>query len=251
MRSLKWHELGQTREEIAQAFWRLSGLPETYPRDIFTACIWTLPAGIIWVPGLTGSTVAAHFPSGRHAGLLEQYAVSPLYGCLVASRGAAIIFIEKNLPKEEASFTIAHEISHFLVDYLIPRDRALSKMGERIRPVLDGERPPDLEERVDALLCGIPLGAYVNATPGGPRLFSEDSADMLALELLAPANRVLQEVPEKRVLVSRYGLPPDVAGWYADYIKTRSAPGGRYGGFREWLEGPSSVNQRGGRGEGA
>ncbi|MBE3518927.1 MAG: hypothetical protein IMW97_01330 [Firmicutes bacterium] len=194
MESFKWHELGQTYEEIAEAFWRLSGLPETFPRDIFSACIWTLPVGVVWISGLTGSAVAAYFPSSGRAEELEQYVFSPLYGCLVASKGAGIIFLEKGLPADEASFTIAHEVSHFLADYLIPRERALSKMGERIRPVLDGERVPDVEERVDALLCGIPLGTYVKATPRERRLSSENRADMLALELLAPARRVLGEV---------------------------------------------------------
>lgn len=194
MGSFKWHELGPTYEEIAEAFWRLSGLPKSFPRDIFTACIWTLPVGVMWISGLTGSAVAAHLPSSRCAEQLGQYAFSPLYGCLVASKGAGIIFLEKDLPQSEASFTIAHEVSHFLMDYLIPRERALSKLGDRIRPVLDGERVPDVEERVDALLCGIPLGTYVNATPRERRLCSEDRADMLALELLAPAKHVLEQV---------------------------------------------------------
>lgn len=276
MESFKWHELGQTYEEIAEAFWRLSGLPETFPRDIFTACIWTLPVGVMWISGLTGSAVAAYLPSSRNAEQLEQYAFCPLYGCLVASKGAGIIFLEKDLPENETSFTIAHEISHFLMDYLIPRERALSKMGERIRPVLDGERAPDIEERVEALLCGIPLGTYVNATPRERRLCSEDRADMLALELLAPARRVLQEalgeaidgVPNggggafyrpngktvsamvssrasgadiASVLVTKYGLPAGVARWYASYLKTRLRWCGCRGSFREWLEGPSST----------
>ncbi len=194
MESFKWHELGQTYEEIAEAFWRLSGLPETFPRDIFTACIWTLPVGVIWITGLTGSAVASYLPSSQNAEQLGQYAFSPLYGCLVAAKGAGIIFLERDMPQSEASFTVAHEVSHFLMDYLIPRERALSKMGEGIRPVLDGERAPAVDERVDALLCGIPLGTYVNATPRERRSFSEDRADMLALELLAPARRVLQEI---------------------------------------------------------
>lgn len=195
MGSLRWHRVGQTYEEIAEAFWTYAGVSGSFPRNIRDACIWALPVALVTVPGLGTAKAAAHpLAKGLGSGLLKIYGDVGLYGCVLGSRGVGFIFVEENLDRDEFSLTLAHEVAHFIMDYLMPREEALAKLGEAIRPVLDGERPPATAERVDALLSGVPLGVYLNATPAEHLVQFEHRADMLAFELLAPAGDVLRQV---------------------------------------------------------
>src|SRR5438034_428281 len=160
-----------------------------------------------------------------------------LHGCLVARAGQGIVFLDAGDEEAERRFTLAHEIAHFILDHLLPRLRALKVLGERILPVLDGERPPTREEMLSAVLERVRLGVQVHLMSRGPDGAvcawdveeSEQRADRLALELLAPAHLVtagLQRVlgnaedltgrQERAVehLAERFGLPTNVAGSY-------------------------------------
>lgn len=195
MSSLRWNQVGDTRQEMAKAFWTLSGMPDAFPRNIKEAAIWALPLAVIEVAGLEAEKVAG-YPFLRDVAreLLDLYDHRPLYGCVVGSRGVGFVFVDKTLPPDEFSLTVAHEVAHFIADYLVPRERALARLGDRILPVLDGERPPAPEERVEALLAGIPLGRFTDVTLADRLVEFEHDADLLALELLAPMDDVLREL---------------------------------------------------------
>jgi hypothetical protein len=183
-------ELGR----IAEEFWQELGPLKKFPRDIETAITMRLPAGILKLPQLTGSTVADWLRARR---LLVRIPIErrPLMGCLVAYRGHGIIFVCGADKRDEQRLTIAHEAAHLLHDYLVPRNRAINLFGPSITEVLDGFRPATPSERVEAVLEGVPIGAHVHLLPrtdfgwdSEPAvLASESGADGLAMELIAPA----------------------------------------------------------------
>jgi IrrE N-terminal-like domain len=113
-----------------------------------------------------------------------------LYGCLVAHRGHGFIFVSDTESPEEQRLTIAHEVAHFLADYLLPRQQVMQALGPQMAEVLDGLRPPTPAERAAAILSHIRLGAYVHLLPRPGIDAGNDMrvvhADCLALELVAP-----------------------------------------------------------------
>jgi hypothetical protein len=139
-------------------------------------------------------------------------------------------------------------VSHFLVDYQAPRQRAVEKLGLSIIAVMDGVRPATPEERVDAVLARTAIGTYAHfmhrdaegiTSPAVAN--SETLADRLAVELLAPERRVRDSLPldvdkkpfatlvgnTAKILVRRFGLPRAVARTYAARL------------CRSWFGGPS------------
>ena len=137
-------------------------------------------------------------------------------------------------------FTLAHELSHFLLDYLLPRQRARDRFGDGIQDVLDGLRAPTLDEQVHAALHGVNVepafhllekegdGRFVDA-----RIWNaENRADQLAFELMAPVEIVCANLREsgadgsyfrcvtaaKAILEATYGLPAVMADAYARYL---------------------------------
>jgi hypothetical protein len=170
---------------------------------------------------------------------------------LLAYKDSGVIFLDAEMEEDERRFTLAHELAHFLLDSRAPRMRALAALGEGVRLVLDGLRPPSVEERVHAVLEGTPLGVVGHlmerpaaGLPSSAVLGIETRADRLALELLAPASLVLEKVEGLRgmpyrervdslaaLLVREHGLPAGIARVYASGLLHGS--GGP--GFRDWL----------------
>src|SRR6266545_2847165 len=97
-------------------------------------------------------------------------------------------------------FSLSHELAHYLRQYLYQRRRTQAAVGMSALDVLDGVRPPTMVERADALLGRVKLGAHVHLmdrTPTGhPPSVSiaaaEREADLLAFELLAPSDWVIE-----------------------------------------------------------
>lgn len=214
--------------------------------------MWALPLDVRKVARLKVSNVEA---IARKVGLPYRLVGGDrrLCGCLLAYNGSGLIFVDAADSESERRFTLAHELAHFLLDYQAPRKRALDILGESIRPVLDGLRPATVEERVHAILDDAPLGvlSHLMERPSGGVLSSavlsiESRADRMALELLAPAAALSEEVASLRemaynerllrlrhTLEGKYGLPPAIAGWYAGTVLHKE--GGP--GFRDWLLG--------------
>lgn len=238
-------------ENTAQEFWALAGGAPSSPRDIKAAITLTLPLEIYPVPGLmvrdvlvwTQRVKIAHVIRGRNR---------RLRGCLIAYRGKGTIFFDRQDPDDEQRFTLAHELAHFLLDYQAPRQRAVSILGASILPVLDGERPPTIAERLHAVLSSVPLGVMSHlmerpdeGLPTNLVIDIEDRADRLALELLAPA-LPLQEMMSQSIkpegfstrlafltqhLVADYALPGTIASSYARYLLDQLGEPT----FRDWL----------------
>jgi hypothetical protein len=156
--------------------------------------------------------------------------------------------------EDDRRFSLAHEVAHFILDYLQPRERAVHALGPTALDVLDGVRPATLQERVAGVLKGITLEVHVHllgrSAAGDVDSFgvldAEDRADRLALELLAPCDVVLRRLSANAVqwrdpsaldnavtiLQGDFGLPRGVAESYARFlVSNRRAPAT----FREWL----------------
>lgn len=239
--------------EAAERFWHRAASREAYPRTLERTVLQVLPLVIVKLPGL-GVWMMREWLSERG---VKVGALAPdrgLRGGLFARGGVGVVFLDGMDTADEARFSLAHEVAHFLLDYLWPREAAIAALGNRIRDVLDGVRPPSAEERLSAVLRHVKLGLFTHLmdrdgfgqiTRTGV-LNAEDRADRLAIELLAPRNTIVAEVrrcgirlDESRsvvdlaaMLIAKYGLPSACAQRYAQHMLERSR--GR-GSFRDWL----------------
>ncbi len=210
------------------------GLPAgtVFPRDLAEDIPLALPLTVVPLPGLTPRKGLAWLVSYKRArgGLVATD--ERKHGFTVAHGGAGVLFLNSADPPDEQRFTLAHEVAHFVLDHLQPYDRALRARGESIRPVLNGKREPDVSEQVFSILERIPYRIQSNfmdrSDEGIPRtgqvMESEQRADRLAFELLAPRRELLPLLPHasrmelEATLVSRFGLPVAEARAYARWL---------------------------------
>jgi IrrE N-terminal-like domain len=213
--------------EAADYFWAVAGSPPAPPRDL------TLPAlrGLVIdeqvMPGLSIGAIQAWL-SRRGCEIKFDEQDRRLRGCLTAVGGSAIIFIDGADCAAEHRFTFAHELAHFLLDYLLPRQRAIELLGASILEVLDGLRPPTETERIDAAINACPLGLHYHLLDRRERTGHvsavESHADQLAWELLAPDEELACRFSAKSIsavdlcaeLIHDFGLPTPEAARYAE-----------------------------------
>ena len=230
--------------QAADSFWESIGDPPPFPRDLQSVASLGLPVVCIALPKLSIRAVETWLQQ-RQTPYRFLCQDRSLWGCIVAARGNAMIFVCADDDSAEQRFTVAHELAHYLLDYLQPRQHALDVFGPVILPVLDGERPPSSTERVHAALGRVRLGIYVNLMPRaadgqGDRTYvlrAETRADLLALELLAPAEAVLADLAAlprmqhferlrtlNESLLIKYGLPRQIANGYGSWLLRTHLP---------------------------
>jgi hypothetical protein len=217
--------------ELVQAFWHEVGQPEPFPR--------TLRGSLAWVP----FSVTIKEKAGLGIDLVENYLAHqgirwrcgqtdrPLHACLVAYQGAAWISLDSQDQPCERTYSLAHELAHFLRHYRQPRQRAVAALGPGILDVFDGKRALRPSERLHALLRGMPTGVHVHLMERDEVAVSpaveqaEWEADLLAWELLAPADEVRSRLGQRdgfeqaiTLLVEEFDLPAGVAAQYADVL---------------------------------
>lgn len=236
----------------AQGFWSVSGQSGPFPRDLEAAVAWALPVAILRVPKLWIRDVETHLQQ-RRLPIPVRAENRPLHGCVCAYGGRGLIFLDGADGINEIRFTLAHEVAHFVLDYLNPRRRAVEKLGSEITAVLDGHRAAIASERVDALLARAHIGFYAHFMHRNSGEIATDEvaiaeidADQLALELLAPEYEVRRLLPKgiskksysqrelstRRLLVQRFGLPTPIARDHASRLCRLWFSGPS---FREWL----------------
>jgi hypothetical protein len=226
--------LDNVSQEAVDRFWQQCGEVEPFPRTLEKSVSFALPVAIIKLPRLKLHSIESWLTrcGVRYSFNCRSRAVR---GCLIAYAGRGLIFVDGADPNNEQRFTIAHELGHFMSDYLMVREIAVSKFGEQITDVLDGLRQPSITERVHAVLASASLVIYTNlmerdepGRPSHPGVWKiEDQADRIALALLAPPEEVIADTDisagdfQKRhramtsVLCERFGLPLQIADTYA------------------------------------
>lgn len=187
-------------EVLAREFWVGTGLSETFPRNIEQALALTLPLALVKLP-LLNTQIIEQWMIRRRIQIQPHIPLDrrDLCGCMVAHRGRGFLFVCGADEPEEQRLTIAHEVAHFLLDYLWPRHRVVHVLGESITNVLDGLRPATLAERAAAILSHVHVGAHIHLLPRRSVdhqsdsfiAQAEDRADQFALELVAPQERIL------------------------------------------------------------
>lgn len=240
-------------EQTAEDFWELVDEAPGYPRPMQIAITLGSPLELRAVMGLNVDHVLVWTRRINMACAIHGQD-RRLHGCLVVWRDRGAIFYDAGDDKAEQRFTLAHELAHYLLDYKAPRERAVRIFGESILAVLDGERAPTLDERLHAVLSSVQLGAMSHlmerpdtGLPMSAILDVENRADRLALELLAPAQRLhelLDQPSAPRSFQSRLaflgeqlstgcGLPAEIAAAYARFLLAqRGEPT-----FHDWLFG--------------
>lgn len=215
-------------ERLAEQFWAAAGAPPPFPRDL-RAAVLALPLNAVELDGVSVAAVQRWF---ERAGVSIPLAEPdrPLRACLVAWRGVGFAFIDRRDEPAERRFSLAHELAHFLRDYLSPRAAVSAKLGASALEVLDGARPPTPDERLHAVLRGVTVGPFAHLLrrddSGRPRTPAERdaevAADRLAFQLLAPFE-VMDESASRAELIERltceFGLPPAQAGAYAALLR--------------------------------
>jgi hypothetical protein len=222
-------------QDAAQLFWHLAGEVENYPRTLERAVSLALPIALVKLPHLGLLSIERWLRMRQITNFTFHCQNRRVRGCLVAFCGKGLVFVDGTDPVDELRFSIAHEVAHFLLDFWLPRQNAQQNLGPAILEVMDGIRPPDVNERVYALLNNIKIGLQTNllernSESGEDALFTwkaEDRADKLALALLAPPEAVLANCdltgatfPARHesvinCLVTSFGLPASVAPGYS------------------------------------
>jgi uncharacterized protein DUF955 len=220
-------------ERIAGAFWnRAGGRPDWgAPVDIATAAATALPASVVPIRGLNTAAVQA-FLARIGASVWFDSSPRALRGCIVADVGYALIFVDADDSDEERRFTVAHEIAHFLVHYLVPREEAVRVLGPGIAAVLDRIRPATYGERFSSALRNVPITPFGHAMDRADRRAAriarmEDEADDLGIELIAPWRELqAMDILSPEAVRARFGVPHQVAARLASMVSpSRTAMG--------------------------
>ncbi len=214
--------------DLAGAFWAKAQDVEPFPRNLRRPIARAVQLAVVLLPKLS---VREAMKWLRNSGMVCEFPGEerPLRACLVARRGHGFALVDGTDGDAEQRFSIAHELAHFLRDYWSVRRRITKRLGADIVEVLDGLRPPNTQERLHALLRNAALGFHLHLMErdldGNPASASiaqsEEDADRLTYELLAPADHVFADgVPSNtRALVEKlqrfYGLPGPQSARYA------------------------------------
>ncbi len=129
--------------ETAAAFWELAGPDCQAEADFKAAVLFSLPLDLDWLPqlGLHKAIDWLH-RRGLPTADLRSLPDRPLRACLVAYRpDCSFVLLDASDAPVEQTFSLAHEVAHYLLDCVQPRQRT-HRVSPTISQVLDRQRPP-------------------------------------------------------------------------------------------------------------
>lgn len=192
--------LTSIEEEIINDFWRASGAIEPFPRNLERYIALTLPLMVVRLPHLQIRDI--HRWLDRRGVLFHFDCTNRrLRGCLIAHRGGGAIFVDGSDTEGEVQFTIAHELGHFLADYIHPRTAALRVHGSSVADILDGVRLPTPVERIASVVTGTNMSIHVDLLERNSAgdvssdiWRAESRANRMAVAFVAPPKIVLSRL---------------------------------------------------------
>ena len=101
---------------IARDFWRKILVKPTPPYDIFGAVSLVMPLDIVNLSGLTIAKIE-NWLWERNVTLNTGIPNRSLHGFILTFQDAGFIFIDGTDSENERRYTVAHEVSHFILDY--------------------------------------------------------------------------------------------------------------------------------------
>src|SRR6478736_3982828 len=120
--------------QTAKEFWKTAGNNSSYPCDISGAVSLALPIDIVCLSELSLKKIE-NWLTERKVFFELEISDRLLHGFILISRGCGFIFVNGTDSEEERRYTIAHEAGHYLLDYKLPRDAAVKKLGKSILEV--------------------------------------------------------------------------------------------------------------------
>lgn len=172
-----------------------------------------LPLAVVTVPRLTSNRIWDWLTSRRIAFDLARDD-GRLRAALVAYGGVAVAFIDGTDEAIERRFSLAHEVGHFVAEYLAERSGIDRIGGTHMLEVHDGIRRATSGERLRFAVAGRPLPLRIWRCTGQVGR-SEQLADRVAVELLAPAE----------ALFAAAGEPPASDYWISLRSRSQEAAG--------------------------
>src|SRR5579884_3541412 len=134
----------------------MAGFDRPKPQEFEHAVLLALPLAILRLPRLFITDVG-DWLSKYSLQFTHPLQDRDLHACLVARNGAGYVLLNGTDEPSEARYSLAHEVSHFVLDYYLPRERAVERLGPSILDVLDGRRPVTPTDRVQAVIADVSL----------------------------------------------------------------------------------------------
>lgn len=197
------------------------------------------------IKGLTYEKVDAWLAAvqGRQT---HKYVKRHMHGCMAPAVGeSGFLFCDGADRPHVRRFTVAHELGHYVLEHLLPRQRAHRALGKPALKIFDGGQQPPAADALYGILGNITLrpSSFMDRdAQGDPERGEIDEAeyraDRVAFELLAPEEHVLPRVKglsrtqAVAVLETEFGLPDTKARAYAHLLLGSEHPGFR---IREYL----------------
>ena len=215
-------------ERIAREFWATTHAEFRYNYDIVKVVESSLNVQLIRMPQLSPKNITSWL-SDHDMNIPLENNERNLHGALIIQNGAVLMFIDTTENDTRQRYTLAHQVSHFLLDYQMPKERTIMTLGKEIAGVLKGNAEASVEQLVQSAFNGMTDKVYTLFIEKDEAIPSENPADSLALELLAPRYQIIHETAAKSILLSyapfkrkcrelligKYRIPSEIAHKYA------------------------------------
>lgn len=223
-------------ERIAREFWATTKSEFRFNYDIINVVESALNVQLIRMPQLCPIKINSWLNS-QHMDLQIENKGQNLHGALLIQNGTVLMFIDTTENATWQRYTLAHQVSRFLLEYQMPREQAILTLGKEIAGVLKGNDDASVTELVQSAFNDVSNKAYTlliekkenSAASYQEPSLTDNPADFLALELLAPRYQIIQETASKSVflsyagfkrkcrelLIGKYRIPTEIAHKYA------------------------------------
>jgi len=186
--------------QAAKKLWERAGGNNSFPCDIERAVQLAFPIILVQLSPLSIKAIQEWLFTRKYT-ISIDLSDRLLHGLILFNNGMGVIFINGTDDIRDKRFSLAHEVSHFYLEYFLPREKAIKKFGPSIIEVFDGIREPTTHERIKGILLRTSQfpKAHILERRGNGMFDSyynwscENNADALAVELLAPTKEILKK----------------------------------------------------------